>query len=102
MLKELRVGTETLHIADEFCCFGGKITGDDQFRGDIECRMAMAREAFLKKRNLLTLNINLSVTEYFLKAFVWNVTLNESKMWMISSVDKKRTGAFECGVTEEW
>ncbi|HCF9438094.1 TPA: hypothetical protein NI641_006407, partial [Pseudomonas aeruginosa] len=69
----IRLGNETMKVVDEFCYLGSKITCDGRSTEDIKCRMAMGRKAFLKKRNLLTSNINLSVRKSFLKAFVWSV-----------------------------
>ena len=74
---------------------GSKITSDGRSSEDIKCRMAMGKKAFLKKRNLLTSNINLSVRKSFLKAFVWSVALYGSETWTINSLDRKRLEAFE-------
>ena len=91
----IRLGNETLKVVDEFCYLGSKITYDGRSSEDIKCRLAMARKAFVKKRNLLTSNIDLSVRKSFLKVFVWSLALYGSETWTISSLDRKRIEAFE-------
>ncbi|XP_049787711.1 uncharacterized protein LOC126191016 [Schistocerca cancellata] len=91
----IRLGNETLKVVKEFCYLGSKITDDGRSREDIKCRLAMARKAFLKKRNLLTSNIDLGVRKSFLKVFVWSVAMYGSETWTITSLDKKRIEAFE-------
>ena len=91
----IRLGNEAIKVVDEFCYLGSKITSDGRSSEDIKCRMAMGRKAFLKKRNLLTSNIDLSVRKCFLKAFVWSMALYGSETWTISSSDRKRIEAFE-------
>ena len=91
----IRLGNETLKVIDEFCYLASKITYDGRSSEDIKCRLAMARKAFVKKRNLLTSNIDLSVRKSFLKVFVWSVALYGSETWTINSLDKKRIEAFE-------
>ena len=91
----IRLGNETLKVVKEFCYLGSKITDDGRSREDIKCRLAMAKKAFLKKRNLLTSSIDLSVRKSFLKVFVWSVAMYGSETWTINSLDKKRIEAFE-------
>ncbi|XP_049864315.1 uncharacterized protein LOC126365784 [Schistocerca gregaria] len=91
----IRLGNDTLKVIKEFCYLGSKIPDDGRSREDIKCRLAMARKAFLKKRNLLTSRIDLSVRKSFLKVFVWSVAMYGSEIWTITSLEKKRIEAFE-------
>ncbi|XP_049828694.1 uncharacterized protein LOC126267466 [Schistocerca gregaria] len=91
----IRLGNETLKVVKQFCYLGSKITDDDGSREDIKCRLAVARKAFLKKRNLLTSSLDLSVRKSFLKVFVWSVAMYGSETWTINSLDQKRIEAFE-------
>ncbi|XP_049957338.1 uncharacterized protein LOC126473992 [Schistocerca serialis cubense] len=90
----IRLGNETLKVVKKFFYLGSKIPDDGRSREDIKCRLAMARKAFLKKRNLLTSNIDLNVRKSFLKVFVWSVATYGSETWTINSLDKKRIEAF--------
>ena len=93
--ERIRLGNERLKVVEDFCYLGSKITADGRSREDIKWRLAIVKKAFLKKRNLLTSNININVRKSFLKVFVWSVALYGSETWTINSVDKKRIEAFE-------
>ena len=72
----IRLGNEAIKVVDEFCYLGSKVTSDGLSGEDIRCRMALGRKAFMKKRNLLTSNIDLSVRKSFLECGLvrdWNV-----------------------------
>lgn len=93
--KCIKLGNEKLKEVDQFCYLGSIIASDCRSNNDIKCRIAQARKAFLKKRDLLRANIDLKVRKSFLKMFVWSVALYGSETWTISSAEKRRIEAFE-------
>ena len=93
--ENIHLGNEMLTEVDQFCYLGSKITSDCRSNADIKSRLAQARNAFLKKRDLLRSSIDLNVRKSFLKVFVWSVALYGSETWTISPVEKRRIEAFE-------
>ena len=91
----VQLGKDSLKEVNEFCYLGSRITSDGRSKTDIKCRLAQARKAFVRKRNLLTSNISLGIRKTFLKVFVWSVALYGCETWTISSTEKKRIEAFE-------
>ena len=100
--ENIHLGNEMLTEVDQFCYLGSKITSDCRSNVDIKSRLAQARNAFLKKRDLLRSSIDLNVRKSFLKVFVWSVALYGSGTWTISPMEKRRIKALRCGVTGEW
>ena len=92
---DIRLGNEIVKEVDEFCYLGSKITSDGRSKEDIKCRLAQARKAFVKKRTLMTSNIDLDIRKSFLKVFVRSVALYGSETWTISGAERKRIEAFE-------
>ena len=68
-----------LQEVDEYCYLGNKITNNGRSKEDIKCRLAQAKKAFLKKRNLLTSNIDIGIRKMFLKTFVWSVEVTHGR-----------------------
>lgn len=64
----IKLGKETIKMMVEFCYLDSKISGHSA--NYIQQRLTTARKAFLKTRNLIPSNINLSVRKSFLKAFL--------------------------------
>lgn len=93
--NDIRLGSEKLDEVDGFSYLGSRITWDCRSIGDIKCRLVQARKAFVKKRNLLTSNIDLNVRKLFLKTFVWSVALYGSETWTIGKQERQRIEAFE-------
>jgi len=67
-----------------FCYLANYITQDNEYLTEIKRRIALAKQAFFKKQNLLT-NRHLSIR--IRKLFVWSVVLYGSVPW---TLDKKK------------
>ena len=91
----IQLGNEKLREVDQFCYLGSKITSDCRSNVDIKCRLAQARNAFLKRRDLLRSGIDLNIRKSFLKVFVWSVALYGSETWTICPGERRRIEAFE-------
>ena len=58
----------------EFCYLGSIVTSGNKCLAEIKRRVALAKQAFQSKRNLLTNNhISIETREKFVKVFVWSV-----------------------------
>lgn len=91
---ELR--NETIQEVNEFTYLGSKITNDGRSSKEIISRIAQAKNAFYKKKNLFTAkNISLDVRKQMLKTYVWSVALYGSESWTMGVRERKRLLAFE-------
>ena len=68
--KGIRLGNEILKEVDQFSYLGSRITSDCRSKQNIKCRLAQARKAFLKKKDLLRSSIDLNIRKSFLKVFI--------------------------------
>lgn len=68
---------EAIKVVDGFCYLDGKTTSDCRSKEEIKFRMATGRKALLKKKNLLTSNINISVDNYYSEG----ICLGRSIVW---------------------
>jgi hypothetical protein len=82
----------------KFCYLGSLITEDGRCEAEIRSRIAMAKTAFCKRKELLTRNMNQSVKRWIINAVVWSVLLYGSETWTMRSEDIQRIGAFEMWV----
>ena len=79
-----------------FCYLGNHITQDNKYTTEIKRRIALAKQAFIKKQNLLTSrHLQIKIRKLFIKTYVWSVALYGSESWTLSTLDKKRIEAFE-------
>jgi hypothetical protein len=71
------------------------LTDDGRCTGDIECRIAMAKAAFNKKRALCTGTLELELRKKLVKCYIWSVALYGAETGAIGAVDQKHVGSFE-------
>ncbi len=62
---------------------------------EIRSRIAMAKTAFLRKRELLTKGLTLTTKKKIVKTIIWSVALYAAETWTIGASDKKALEAFE-------
>jgi hypothetical protein len=69
----------------------------------MKSKIAMAKAAFNKKRNLFTSQLGLNFRKKLLKCYIWSIALCGAEMWTLRKVDKKNTWkVLKCGAGEEW
>ncbi|KAL4135344.1 hypothetical protein QTP88_006959 [Uroleucon formosanum] len=75
---------------------GSKITHDGRSEMDIKSRIAQAKQAFYKKKHLLTANtVSLNTRKNLIKSFVWSIALYGAETWTILKSERKTIEAFE-------
>jgi Reverse transcriptase (RNA-dependent DNA polymerase) len=79
----------------EFCYLGSMITTDAKCHREIKRRIALGKEAFTKRRELLRGKINRNLKKRMIKTLVWSVVLYGSETWTMRKEDVKRLEAFE-------
>jgi hypothetical protein len=60
---------------ESFKYLGRILTNYRRCTGEIKCRIAMAKAAFIKKRALFTGTLDLELRKKLVKCFVWSIVL---------------------------
>jgi hypothetical protein len=81
-----------------FKYLGALITEDGRCVEEIRSRIGMAKNAFNKRRELITKNINRQLKKRIVKTLIWSVLLYGSETWTLRKEDIKRLEAFEMWV----
>ena len=79
----------------QFCYLGSMITEDCRSHTEIKKRIAMGKEAFNKRRELLRGKLKLELKKRMVKSLVWSVVLFGAEIWTMTKEDTKRLEAFE-------
>jgi hypothetical protein len=64
-----------------FNYLGSIITNDARFTREIKSRIAMAKAAFNKKKNLFTSKLDLNVRKKVVKCYIWSIGLYGAETW---------------------
>jgi hypothetical protein len=77
---------------------GSMITIDVRYTREIKSRIAMAKAAFNKKKNLFTSKLDLNLRKKLVKRYIWSiycVALYGAEKWTLRKVDQKYLESFE-------
>ena len=86
---------EVVEQVKQFRYLGALISEDGTCEAEIRVRIAMAKDAFNKKRELLTKRMNTSLKKKVIKTVVWSTALYGSETWTLKKTDRGRLEAFE-------
>ena len=73
------VDQKQLENVQSFKYLGSILTNDGRCTCEIECRIAMAKAAFNKKRTLFTSTLDLELRKKLVKCYVWSIALYGAK-----------------------
>jgi hypothetical protein len=71
------------------------LINDGRYICEIKSRIAMAKDAFNKKRALFTSKMELELRKELVKCYIWNKALYGAEFWKLRSVDQKHLESFE-------
>ena len=71
------------------------MTEDCRSCHDVRRRIALGKEAFNKKSDLMRGSLSLQLKKRMVKAFVWSVALYGSETWTLEKENIRRLEAFE-------
>jgi len=71
------------------------LTNDGRCTCEIRFRIAMAKAAFNKKKNLLTSKFDLNLRKKLVKCYIWSMALYGAETWMLRAADQKYLESFE-------
>ena len=80
---KIKINGEEVEQVKSFCYLGSMITADARCQNDLKRRIALGKEAFTKRGELLRGGLNKSVKKRLVKALVWSVALYGSETWTI-------------------
>jgi hypothetical protein len=84
-----------LEKVSEFSYLGSLITEDAKCHKEIRRRIAMGKEAFVKRRELMRGSLNRDLKKRMVKTLIWSVVLYGSESWTLRKEDIKKLEAFE-------
>jgi hypothetical protein len=62
---------------------------------EIKSRIAMAKAAFNKKKNLFTSKLDLNLRKKLVKFYIWSIALHGAETWTLWKADQKYLKRFE-------
>jgi hypothetical protein len=82
-----------------FKYLGSNLTNDGRCTYEMKCRIAMAKAAFNKNRDLFTSTLDLELRKKLVKCYFWSIALYGAETWTLRAVDQK---VLKCGAGEGW
>ena len=79
----------------KFKYLGSIIEADGRCEGEIKARIGMGKDAFGKRKELLSRKMSRDVKKKIIKTIVWSVTLYGAETWTLRQEDRRRLDAFE-------
>jgi hypothetical protein len=71
------------------------ITSDARSTREIKSRIAMAKAAFNKKKNLFTSKLEINLRKKLVKCYIWSIALYGAETWTLRKEDRKYLESFE-------
>ncbi len=91
----LWLNEQKIEQVHEFCYLGSMITEDAKCHREVRRRIALGKEAFNKRKELMRRGFNQELKKTMVKCLVWSVALYGAETWTIRKEDLKRLEAFE-------
>jgi hypothetical protein len=89
------IDKKQLENVESFTYLGSILTNDGRCTCEIKCRIAMAKDAFNKKRALFTSTLDLKLRKKLVNCYVWNIALYGAGSWTLRAVYQKHLESFE-------
>ena len=84
-----------LEEVNEFCYLGSIISRDGRCNKEVIRRIGMTKEAFTKRRELMSGSLSLMLKKRLIKSLVWSVLLYGSEAWTLNKDERRRLEACE-------
>jgi len=92
---KITVNGQNLERVKQFCYLGSLVIEDCRRSHEVRRRIALGKEAFNKKSDLMRGSLSLHLKKRMMKAFVWSVALYGSETWTLQKEDIRLLEAFE-------
>src|SRR6476469_8555561 len=94
----ITVEGQTVEEVSKFRYLGSLTSKDDRCLDDVKTRIGMAKDAFNKRKELLTRSIRVDLRKRLIKTLVWPVVLYGRETWTMRKEEINRLNAFEMWV----
>ena len=91
----IRIDQKQLEYVRCFKYLVSMLTDDGRYTFEIKSRIAMAKAAFNKKKNLFTSKLDLNLRKKLVKCYDWSMFLYGAETWTLRATDQKRLESFE-------
>ncbi|PNF32598.1 hypothetical protein B7P43_G18093 [Cryptotermes secundus] len=91
----IKIDQKQLENVKCFKYLGSLLTDDGRCTCEIKSRIAMAKAAFSKKKNLFTSKLDLNLRKKLVKCYVWSIALYGAETWTLRAIDQKHLESFE-------
>ena len=91
----INVKGQQLEQVERFKYLGSVIQSNGKNNNEIRTRIAMAKAAFTKRKELLTKGLDKRIKKRIIKTCVWSVALYGCETWTITQENRKKIEAFE-------
>ena len=92
---KITIDGKELEQVGKFCYLGSMITTDARCHVEIKRRIAMGKDAFYKRKELMRGKLNKNLKKRIIKSMIWSMLLYGSETWTLWKEDIRRLEAFE-------
>jgi hypothetical protein len=92
---KIMIDQKQLANVESFKYLGRILSNNGRCTCESNCRIAMAKAAFYKKRILFTSTLDLELRRKLVKCYVWSIALYGAETWTLRAVDHKHLESFE-------
>ena len=94
-ILQLRNAQKQLENVERFKYLGSMLTNDGRCTCEIKSRIAIAKAAFNKKKNLFTSTLDLNLRKKLVKCYIWSMAFYGAETWKLRAADQKHLESFE-------
>jgi hypothetical protein len=84
---KIMIDQKQLENVEYFKYLGSVITSDARCTREIKSRIAMAKGAINKKKNLFISKLDLNLRKKLVKCYIWSIALYGAETWTLRKVD---------------
>jgi len=92
---EVRIDGQIVEQVMKFKYLGSVISEDGGCSEEVKVRIGMAKDAFKKRRELMTKNMNMDLRKKMVKTLIWPVALYGCETWTLKKEECRKLNAFE-------
>jgi hypothetical protein len=93
---KIMIDQKQLENVEYFNYLGSMITNDARWcTCKIKSRIAMAKAAFNKKKNLFTSKLDLNLRNKLVKCYIWSIALYSAETWTLRKIHQRHLESFE-------
>jgi Tfp pilus assembly major pilin PilA len=91
---KIMIDQKLLENVEYFNYLGSMITNDARCTREIKSRIAIAKAAFNKKKNLFTSKLDLNLRKKLVNCYIWSIALYGAETWTLRKIDQTYLESF--------